>query len=99
LYDVSGGYVISPLAVKRSFAPPRTSTFVSTHTFVPSKSISDDLMLPAVAGADCARTAGPRHTMAAAPNTNAANLIPVFLFTIPVAFACLGPFFNLHPNA
>jgi hypothetical protein len=38
--------------------------------------MSYDLLLPTFAGAVCARTAGPGHTMTAAPNTNAANLIP-----------------------
>src|ERR1039458_2017400 len=37
--------LIFPVAVKRSFAPPRTSTLVSTHTFVPATSISYVLML------------------------------------------------------
>jgi hypothetical protein len=64
--------------------------FVSTHSFVPATSISYDLLLPAFAGAVCARTAGPGHTMAAAPNTSAANLIAVLLFTIFMAYPCLA---------
>ena len=82
--------MILPVAVKRNFAPPRTSMFVSTHSFVAGMSISYDLLLPVFAWAVCARAAGPGHTMLATHKTSTANFIVVLVFVIAMACPCLG---------
>jgi hypothetical protein len=81
VYDVSAGYVIVPVAVKRNFAPPRTSMFVSTHTLVAATSISIDLMLPDfVVTAWACDVSG--HTITSAPNSSAATHMAVSILTI-----------------
>jgi hypothetical protein len=77
---VSAGYVIVPVAVNRNFAPPRTSMFVSTHTFVAATSISIDLM-PDFVVAVCARTVSG-HTINTTADTSAATDVAVVLLTI-----------------
>ena len=77
MYDVSALCVIVPVAVQRSFAPPRTSIFVSTHTFVPGTSISYALLLPPVAEAVCAHTALRPHIKEVASRVSVRSLIAV----------------------
>jgi hypothetical protein len=89
VYDVSAGYVIVPVAVKRNFAPPRTSMFVSTHTLVAATSMSYDLMLLDFAVATCARAAFGQ-TITTAPKTSAATHVAVLQFTIFTACPCFG---------
>jgi hypothetical protein len=81
-YDWSRGYDIFPVAVRRSFAPPRKSMFVSTHCFVPGTLTRYEWPLAAFVWRACEVAGIFWLDNPLARNTSAVSVITILAFTV-----------------